>query len=311
MRTGAAYLESLRDGREVWFNGDKVKDVTAHPVLRRCAHTIARLYDLQRDPHYADMLTFTSAEGKQESMGYFIPRSPEDLRRLRTYYELITVKTGGLLGRFSSLITLWHAYSMDPVWVYQQYNLTWLENMRRFWHWCVKNDPWVSGAFHGPSGDRSKPVSEQEDLDAYLRIVEKRSDGIVVNGYKAATLAPFANEIYVVPWAFLREQEGDWALACCIPANTPGVKMICREPLTSSESPFEYPLSLFFDEIDAHVIFDHVFVPKDRIFCAGEPKVLEEVHLKARVGGRLAPGTIPYVAWFTPLQFMVRLKLML
>ena len=53
MRTGAAYLESLRDGREVWFNGDKVKDVTAHPVLRRCAHTIAGLYDLQRDPRYA------------------------------------------------------------------------------------------------------------------------------------------------------------------------------------------------------------------------------------------------------------------
>jgi aromatic ring hydroxylase len=67
--------------------------------------------------------------------------------------------------------------------------------MRHFWAYCLRTDPWVSGAFHGPSGVRSKPVSQQDDLDAYLRIVEKRSDGIVANGYKAATLAPFANEV--------------------------------------------------------------------------------------------------------------------
>ena len=311
MRTGAEYLESLRDGREVWVNGEKVKDVTTHPVLCRCAQTVARLYDLQRDPQYADLLTFIDPKGRRESIGYLIPRSPEDLSRLRKYYELITLKTGGLMGRFSSLITLWHAYSMEPVDVYQKYNPTWLENMRNFWNYLVRDDLWVSGAFHGPSGDRSKPVSEQEDPDAYLRMVEKRSGGIVVSGFKSATLPAFANEIYVVPWAFLGEHEGDWALAFCIPANTPGVKIVCREPLTTSESPFEYPLSTFFDEIDAHVIFDHVFVPQERIFCIGEPKVLEEIHLKARVGGRLAPGTIPYVAWFSPLQFMVRLKLML
>ncbi len=311
MKTGVQYLESIRDGREVWFNGERVLDVTTHPVLGRCASTLARLYDLQHDPRCRDILTFTDGAGRRRSMGYLIPRGPEDLRRLRAYYEWITLRTGGLMGRFSSLITLWHAYSMDPVWVYRQYNTAWLENMKKFWEWCVENEPWVSGAFHGPSGDRSRPVSEQEDPDLYLRMVEERPDGIVVSGYKAATLAPFANEIYVVPWAFLREHEREWALAFSIPASTPGVKIICREPLAFSENPREYPLSLLFDEIDAHVIFDRAFVPKERIFCAGEPKVLEEIHLKARVGGRLAPGTIPYIAWFTPVQFMVRIKLML
>ena len=106
MRTAAAYLESLRDGREVWVNGERVKDVTTHPALRRCAHTIARLYDLQHNPQGADVLTFQGPDGKPESMAYFLPRSAADLGRLRYYYEFLTVQTGGLMGRFSALITL-------------------------------------------------------------------------------------------------------------------------------------------------------------------------------------------------------------
>ena len=314
MRRGAEYLESLRDGREVWFNGEKVKDVTAHPTLRRSAQTIARLYDLQHDPQYAYLLTFTDSEGKQESMAHFIPRSAEDLNRLRKYYELIGLKTGSLWGRFSSLMELWHVYSMGPVDVYQKYNPVWLENMRAFWDHWVKRDLWVCGMFGVPSGDKSKPVSEQEDLDAFPRVVERRSDGMVVNGIKSGSLPPLANEIYVVPWPLLRENEGDWALAFCIPAHTKGVKIVCRESLTTSESPFEYPLSTFFDEIDGHVIFDHVFVPEDRIFCVGAPKAFEEILWQAGVAGissRLAPGTIPYSVWISQIQTMVRLRLML
>ncbi|MBF6570912.1 MAG: hypothetical protein IVW54_18770 [Candidatus Binataceae bacterium] len=311
MRTGAEYLNSLRDDREVWFNGERVKDVTTHPALRGTAQAIARLFDLQHTSPHADKMTFTDSAGKRQGMAYFLPRSPQDLTRLREYYELLTAETGGFFGRFTAIMTLWHAYSMDPAPVYQKYNPGWLENMQRFWSYCQDTDPWVGAGFHGPSGDRSKGVSQQDDLDSYMRIVERRPDGIVVNGYKAATLSPFANEIYVVPWAFLQENEGDWALSAVVPATTKGIKIICREPLTSSTSRLSYPLSSVFDEMDAHVIFDHVFIPNDRIFCAGEPKVLEEIHLRARVGGRLAPGTIPYVGWYSSLQAMVRIKLML
>jgi aromatic ring hydroxylase len=311
MRTGTEYLESLKDGREVWFNGERIRDLTTHPVLSRTAQAVAKLYDLQHDPKYSEVLTFADPDGDRQGMAYFVPKSPDDLIRLRKYYELVTLQTGGFFGRFSSIMTLWHGYSMDPTAIYQKYNPVWLENMQRFRADSIKTDPWLSGAFHGPSGDRSKAVSKQDDLDAYLRIVETRPDGIVINGYKAATLAAFSNEIYVVPWAFLQPEEKDWALSVVVPTATKGVKIVCREPLVNSTSAFSYPLSGFYDEIDAHVIFDHVFVPNARIFCAGEPKILEEVHLKARIGGRLAPGTIPYVAWFSTLQSMVRVKLML
>ena len=50
VRNGEQFLEGLRDGREVWLEGARVDDVTAHPKLRRMAHTLAELYDLQCDP---------------------------------------------------------------------------------------------------------------------------------------------------------------------------------------------------------------------------------------------------------------------
>ena len=53
--TGAEYLESLRDGREIWIYGERVKDVTTHPAFRNTARMIARLYDALHDPaHQAD-----------------------------------------------------------------------------------------------------------------------------------------------------------------------------------------------------------------------------------------------------------------
>ena len=311
MKTGAQYLDSLRDGREVWIDGERVTDVTAHPLLGRTARTIGRLYDLQHDPRHADTVTFTDARGERHGMAHYVPRSVDDLTRLRRYHELVNLKTGGLWGRLSAVITIWHAYSMDPVEVYERHGPSWLEHMGQFADHLRRDDLAICGAFHGPSGDRSKAVSAQDDPDLYLRIVERRRDGVVVNGYRVATLAPFANEIYLVPWAFLREDEGSWAFAGAVPANAKGVKIVCREPLTTGSSTYEYPLSACLDEMDAQVIFDHVFVPNERIFCEGSIKVLEEIHLKARVGGRIAPGTVPYIAWISQIQFMARVRLML
>ena len=33
MRTGAEYLKSLNDGRQVFVEGERVKDVTKHPAF--------------------------------------------------------------------------------------------------------------------------------------------------------------------------------------------------------------------------------------------------------------------------------------
>src|SRR3954465_14371714 len=49
IRTGEEYRESIRDGREVWMNGERVDDVTAHSAFRPVVDVRARIYDMAND----------------------------------------------------------------------------------------------------------------------------------------------------------------------------------------------------------------------------------------------------------------------
>lgn len=61
--TGEEYLESLRDGRRVLFQGEWVKDVTTHPAFRNAARSIARLYDALHVPETKGTLLTTDRLG--------------------------------------------------------------------------------------------------------------------------------------------------------------------------------------------------------------------------------------------------------
>jgi aromatic ring hydroxylase len=99
LRTGAQYLESLRDGREVWLNGERVADVTRHPQLAACAASLAGNFDLQHDPAFAGTLTATSPlTGNPISRAWYLPRSAEDLTKGREMFELIERRAGGGAG---------------------------------------------------------------------------------------------------------------------------------------------------------------------------------------------------------------------
>ena len=99
-RTGQEYLEGLRQRRrEIWLNGEQVDDVVSHPALANCAHTLARLYDMQHDPATRDALTYLSPDtGKREGTSFIIPRSVEDLVRRRTMVKTWADATCGMMG---------------------------------------------------------------------------------------------------------------------------------------------------------------------------------------------------------------------
>src|SRR6059058_899279 len=61
--TGAEYLASLRDGREVYIYGERVADVTTHPAFRNSARSIARLYDALHAPEAGEVLTVPTDTG--------------------------------------------------------------------------------------------------------------------------------------------------------------------------------------------------------------------------------------------------------
>ena len=102
-------------------------------------------------------------------------------------------------------------------------------------------------------------------------LVRERDDGIVVRGARPmTTFAPFSNEVLVYPMTVLNPRETAFAVWFAVPIATPGLKLLCREPYTRRD-PFDHPLSARFDEQDATVIFDDVFVPWERVFLANDP----------------------------------------
>src|SRR5689334_16526408 len=83
--TGAEYLESLRDGREIWLYGERVKDVTTHPGFRNTARMIARLYDALHDPKLKPVLTTETDTGSGSFTHRFFraPMSAEEQLKAR------------------------------------------------------------------------------------------------------------------------------------------------------------------------------------------------------------------------------------
>jgi aromatic ring hydroxylase len=272
LRTAEQYLESLRDGREIYLDGERVDDVTTHASLRRCAHSFSESYAVQNSTEYMEMFTYKSPNGDLRNICYKLPQSADDVERMAQLCEKLQLASGGVLFRtphsnFYSLFPQHFALRR----LFAKYNPRYAENIENYYEYFAKNDLMVAGGFTSPKGNREKPPHLQDDPDLNLRILERNKDGIIVKGAKLlSTAAPFANEIYVTTPDFLGEKDKDYALCFALPANTKGLKLLCRQPLWTTDSEFDYPLSSRFDEMDATVVLDYVLVPWERVFYAGE-----------------------------------------
>lgn len=121
-------------------------------------------------------------------------------------------------------------------------------------------------------GDRMKRPFEQQDPDLYLRVVEKRPDGIVVRGAKAHnTIGPYADEIIVVPTRLMTEKDADWAVAFAVPADAEGIYLICRATAARKREHLKAPGAIY-GSADSLTVFDNVFVPWERVFMCGETR---------------------------------------
>ena len=91
MRTAEQYKQSLRDGREVYFEGQRVEDVTTHPVIGVAVNHAAIDYEIADDPAYRDLAVYKDAEdGRQHSRYFKIPLNAEDLLKRSRLIESST-----------------------------------------------------------------------------------------------------------------------------------------------------------------------------------------------------------------------------
>ena len=105
--TGAEYLASLRDGRDVYVYGERVEDVSTHPAFRNAARSMAAIYDLKR----ADPAFSFSEDGERYSAYFLRARTREDLQRRTQLHRAIAAISYGLLGRSPTM-----SRASSPAW---------------------------------------------------------------------------------------------------------------------------------------------------------------------------------------------------
>jgi 4-hydroxyphenylacetate 3-monooxygenase len=271
MRTGAQFLESIRDdGRRVYFDGGVVKDVTSHPAFKSAARSIARLYDVAAAPENRALMSFASPRtGKPVLRCYEIPETAADLGARRAMSTRWAEETFGLMGRTPDHVAGFLAgYAAKPS-VFAEAGKQYAENVVRYHGYARDNHLYLSYAIVPPQIDRSKPAHKQSDPTLHAGVVAERDGGIVLKGaQQLGTGAVFSDAIYISCIHPLMPGDEAYAFAVSVPCNAPGLKIYTRRPYAAAAtSAFDYPLSSRFDETDSLIVLDDVFVPWENVFC--------------------------------------------
>ena len=265
IRTGNDYRESIKDGRQVYINGERVKDVTTHPMFKPLIDIRARIYDMQHEKATRTVMTYED-NGEPFSVGLKLPYIQEDWQAKRTATDAVFEDIGGVVTRVGdeTVGEMWSLFDGQDV--LNQVDPQFSVNIANHIDKVVKEDLFHVSANTDPKGDRSKSPQDK-DPDMLLHVVSETDEGIVVRGAKFETAAPYANQAFTKPtianWG--NEAYSDYAVGFICDLGSPGIRMICRTGFTGRAPEKDYPLANRFDEVDSLVIFDNVLIPWENV----------------------------------------------
>jgi 4-hydroxyphenylacetate 3-monooxygenase len=274
MRTGAQYLESLRDGRQVIIDGAVAGDVTTHPAFAGVCQTIAGLYD-HIAAHPREMTFPSPRDGRPVVVSHLAPRSADELRRRRIGLSRIAEFTYGLVGRGPEHVSSMLAGFASAPEVFARNGSQFGENVLRF-HAKVRDEHlYLAYTIIQPQIDRTKAAHELAEKHLAAGVVEERDGGIVIRGAQMlGTAAAIADYLLLTCIQPLREGGEDYALSLVVPISAPGLRLYARRSYAAGQSSvFDYPLSTRFDESDSLVVFRDVFVPWEQVFVYRDVKL--------------------------------------
>ena len=269
VRTPEQFLDGLRDDRTVYYRGQRVKAVPDHPELGVAARHAAIDFQLAENPKFRELAVYREG-GEEYSAYYRIPRNAKDLMARSKLIE--TATTAG-----ATLVILIKEIGTDALFALQRVlarkgDVTGLGRVDAFYRECRDRDLALAVAQTDVKGDRSKRPSEQKDPDLYVRVVEKRHDGIVVRGAKMHTsCTPYVDEVIVLPSRTMGPGEEPWSVAFAIPVASPGLHLYASDFLHGTDDPFTRPISTSHKMIETLTVFDNVFVPWERVFFVDRP----------------------------------------
>ncbi|MCQ8771683.1 4-hydroxyphenylacetate 3-hydroxylase family protein [Streptomyces telluris] len=302
LMTGDAYLESLRDGRQVYLNGERVKDVTRHPAFRNSALSVARLYDAMHDPATSGVLTGVDEATGIRTHKFFKPsRSAAELVEAREAIATWARMSYGFLGRTPE----YKASFMAGLGVNADYYGQFAANATAWYDEFARKALYLNHVIINPPVDRKRAIHDMEDV--FVRAVRETDAGVVVSGAKMlATGSAITNAGFVAPVGSAALAPGKaeaFALVFFVRMDNPGVKLVCRTPYAQhATSPFDAPLSSRFDENDSVLLLDEALIPWEDVLVYRDVK---------RATGFYATSGFPNLYNFqSGIRLSVKLELM-
>ncbi|GHV63407.1 4-hydroxybutyryl-CoA dehydratase [Spirochaetia bacterium] len=275
LMTGKEYIESIRKlNIQVYMMGKKIDNPVDDPILRPSLNSVRMTYDLAQKPEYQDLMTAVDPDtGNKVNRFLHIHRGTDDLIKKVKMQRLLGQKTAACFQRCVGMDAFNAIYSTTFE-IDKKCGTRYFENFKKFLRYAQENDLTIDGAMTDPKGDRSLAPHEQADPDLYLRVVERRPDGIVVRGAKAHQTGILnSHEVCVMPTIAMSPEDKDYAVAFAVPLDTKGISLIIGRQSCDTRKLEGGTIDVGnaeFGGVEALTVFEDVFVPNDRIFLNGE-----------------------------------------
>jgi 4-hydroxyphenylacetate 3-monooxygenase len=266
--TGREFIERIdRLKTDIWLDGKKIEGKKSeHPAFKGMLASKASLYDLQFDPNISSKLTYLSNETEERvGLSFLQPKTKEDLRKRRTMMEIWARHTHGMMGRSPDYMNnAVMAFASSRNHLYGRENC-FPQNIQALYERAIKQDLSFTHTFITPQVNRSQInyTISKEPISA--RVVEKNEKGIIIKGARLlATQGGLTDEVLVYSAGGVMDEAEAYAFS--IPSDSEGLTFICRESFVNGDSPFNYPLSSRYEEMDTILVFENVLVPWDQVF---------------------------------------------
>ena len=267
LMSGNDYRASLRKVHPtVYVDGRKVESVADDAALAPGVNAIALTYDLALNEELAPVMR-AEVGGRTVNRMLGIPKSTQDLLNKLEAVRLVCQETGCAQRYLAgdALTGIYQATLRCDAEAGTQYHAT----LKAYIEHVYDNDLALGIAMTDAKGDRSVRPYAQGNLDSYVHIIERRSDGIVISGVKAiVTGAPYMHELLVMPCRNMTELDKDFAVCCAVPIDVKGLTIVARPAGRPGEAAAKF--SSKFGQSTGVCLFENVFVPWDRVFLAGE-----------------------------------------
>jgi 4-hydroxybutyryl-CoA dehydratase/vinylacetyl-CoA-Delta-isomerase len=275
LMTAQQYEESLRRlNLVVYMFGRRIENVVDDPIIWPSMNAVAKTYELAHVPEHAAIMTASShLTGQTVNRFTHIHQNTDDLVKKTKMGRLLGAHTGCCFQRCVGMDAL-NALSIVTYDMDAALGTGYYERFLSYLSYVQQHDLTCDGAMTDPKGDRSRPPHAQADPDMFLHVISETADGIVVRGAKAhQTGAVNSHEIIVMPTMAMREADRDYAVSFALPSDAPGITYIMGRQSCDTRKTEGRPVDVgnpAFGGHEALVIFDDVFVPKERVFMCGE-----------------------------------------